>query len=60
MVRGADIAAVEEERRESGEAVVVVVMWRRRVLYAGDVAVVLESKASRSPRPISVGRVRDG
>lgn len=59
MVRGADIAAVEE-RRESGEAVVVVVMWRRRVQYAGDVAVVLESKASRSPRPISVERVRDG
>jgi hypothetical protein len=58
MVRGADIAAVEE-RRESGEAVVVV-MWRRRVQYAGDVAVVLESKASRAPRPISVGRVRDG
>ena len=38
IVRGADIAAVEE-RRESGEAVVVVV-WRRRVQYAGDVAVV--------------------
>ena len=32
MVRGADIAAVEE-RWESGEAVVV--MWRRRVQYAG-------------------------
>ena len=50
--RGVDIAAVEE-RGESGETAVV--MWRRRVQYAGGVAVVLESKASHRRWPISVG-----